>query len=105
MPDRVNCRTIDIGMQPEMMCKRRVSILIFCLMCCLHPSMLTQGSTCLEVGVYMLNYAGCHACKSKSFIDAADKSREEEEGGSEENITYKRMCHRLQSAFVALVHV
>ena len=51
---------------------------------------VAQGSTCLEVGVYMFNYAGCHACQTKSFIDAADKSREEEEGGSEENITYKR---------------
>ena len=52
---------------------------------------VAQGSTCLEVGVYMLNYAGCHACKSKSFIDATEKSREEEEGGNEESITYKRM--------------
>lgn len=50
-----------------------------------------QGGTCLEVGVYMLNYAGCHSCKNKSFVDAADKSREEEEGGDEENITYKRI--------------
>lgn len=54
-------------------------------------SFFAQGSTCLEVGVYMLNYAGCHACKNKSFIDAAEKSREEEEGGNEETITYKRV--------------
>ena len=39
----------------------------------------------------MLNYAGCHECQSKSFVDEAEKSREEEEDGNEECITYKRM--------------
>ncbi len=58
---------------------------------------ISQGSTCLEVGVYMLNYAGCHACKSKSFIDAAEKNSEEEEGGSEETITYKRVYTTMTS--------
>ena len=38
----------------------------------------------------MLNYAGCHACQSKSYIDPTEKTREEEEGGKEESITYKR---------------
>ena len=56
-----------------------------------HTHTHTQGSTCLEGGVYMLNYAGCHECQSKTFIDEEGKSREEEEDGDEECITYKRM--------------
>ena len=39
----------------------------------------------------MMNYAGCHECRSKTFIDEKGKSREEEEDGNEECITYKRM--------------
>ena len=56
-----------------------------------HTHTHTQGGTCLEGGVYMLNYAGCHKCQSKTFIDQEGKSREEEEDGNEECITYKRM--------------
>lgn len=51
-----------------------------------------QGSTCLEGGVYMFNYAGCHECKKKSFVDETEKHKEEEEDGNEESVSYKHVC-------------
>ena len=55
----------------------------------LHAAVHAQGSTCLEGGVYVLNYAGCHECNKKSFLEEREKSREEDDG--EECISYKRM--------------
>ena len=40
--------------------------------------------------MYLLNYAGCHECQKKSFVDESEKSSEEEDDGNEENVTFKR---------------
>ena len=58
-----------------------------------------QGSTCLEGGVYMFNYAGCHECKKKSFVDETEKHKEEEEDGNEESVSYKRRYPMICSVF------
>ena len=66
----------------------------------------TKGSTCLEGGAYMLNYAGCCKCQSRAFLSEEGRVRrvmgggeEGEEGDSgnegdgeeeEENISFKR---------------
>ena len=48
-----------------------------------------QGTTCLEAGAYLLNYACCHQCQSKEIIGERERKREEDEDG-EELITFKR---------------
>ena len=53
-----------------------------------HISIL-QGSTCLEGGAYLLNYAGCSQCQHKGPLGESERVREEEEG-EEEQITFKR---------------
>lgn len=67
----------------------------------------SQGSTCLEGGAYLLNYAGCSQCHSKGFLGEEGRERtvsgaeareegEEEDSGKEEEvdeeetITFKR---------------
>ena len=40
----------------------------------------------------MLNFAGCHECHKKSFVDESEKNAEEDEEGKEESISFKRKC-------------
>ena len=69
-----------------------------------HVQTLTvQGSTCLEDGAYLLNYAGCSQCQSKGFLEEEERARTESRGEAddedsgkeeevevEETITFKR---------------
>lgn len=53
---------------------------------------LIQGSSCLETGSYLLNYAGCSNCNAKGFMKESEKVSEVENDGSVERISYKREC-------------
>lgn len=48
-----------------------------------------KGSTCLETGAYLLNFAGCYECKRKGFLKEDSKVTQEDEDG-EETVTYDR---------------
>ena len=49
-----------------------------------------QGSSCLESGSYLLNYAGCSNCNAKGFMNESEKVSEGGNDGSVERISYKR---------------
>lgn len=49
-----------------------------------------KGSTCLETGAYLLNFAGCYECKRKGFLKEDDKVIQEEDDDGEEIVTYDR---------------
>lgn len=52
--------------------------------------LLFQGTTCLESGSYLLNFASCKECGRREPLKILDKVDEEDEDG-EEMVTYKRM--------------
>ena len=49
----------------------------------------TKGSSCLETGAYLLNFAGCYECKRKGFLKEDSKVTQEDDDG-EETVTYDR---------------
>ena len=53
-----------------------------------YPALVLQGSTCLESGCYLLNYAGCGQCHQLGLLEESERVREEED--EEETITFKR---------------
>lgn len=51
--------------------------------------LIFQGTTCLESGSYLLNFASCKECGRKEPLKIIDKSNEEDDDG-EELVTFKR---------------
>ncbi|XP_065910883.1 protein Churchill-like [Dysidea avara] len=58
---------------------------------CLKTNTPDRGSTCLEKGAYLMNFAGCHACKNVGFLKEESKVSEEDDDG-EETVTYNHVC-------------
>lgn len=92
----------DLGM-------RNIEIIIFATfalrkMCrkCLLELRPDRGSTCLDTGVFVLNFGGCAECGKRDFPKAADEestAQSDEDGGEEdgddsyeEEVTYKHKC-------------
>ena len=60
---------------------------------CLVTVRPERGRTCLETGAFVINYAGCHACKQRSSIKSVGKEVSEDErdnGDYEETVTFHR---------------
>eukprot|EP00051_Salpingoeca_urceolata_P010008 m.121958 g.121958 ORF g.121958 m.121958 type:complete len:115 (+) comp16545_c1_seq3:120-464(+) len=58
---------------------------------CVKKPLPNRGATCLEAGVYMANYGGCHQCQSVDMPLVQNKESEVDEDG-EETITYSHVC-------------
>ncbi|KAL5481867.1 hypothetical protein EMCRGX_G022127 [Ephydatia muelleri] len=59
---------------------------------CIKERLPDRGSSCLETGSYLLNYAGCSNCNAKGFMKESEKVSEVENDGSVERISYKHTC-------------
>uniref|UniRef100_D6RGU2 Protein Churchill n=1 Tax=Mus musculus TaxID=10090 RepID=D6RGU2_MOUSE len=59
---------------------------------CVEKEYPNRGTTCLENGSFLLNFAGCAVCSKRDFMLITNRSLKEEDG--EEIVTYDRQSRR-----------
>ncbi|KAF1587168.1 UNVERIFIED_CONTAM: Protein Churchill, partial [Eudyptes pachyrhynchus] len=57
---------------------------------CVEKEYPNRGTTCLENGSFLLNFAGCAVCSKRDFMLITNRSLKEEDG--EEIVTYDHLC-------------
>lgn len=59
---------------------------------CVKEEYPDRGTTCMDNGSYLMNFAGCHDCGKLDVIAITNRHCTDEDDDDEEIITYQHIC-------------